>query len=160
MSKVIVLSGHGGWKLGDRSFVHVPARCSIKFFTMNMKTLSDGLGGDIDRGLIAGLEPDQEAGPFCSIPDMTLTPPVGLKIRAPDPANWHRLRIPCPLPLDDKNIQVTIRAGYQAHLSGLFKYLAPVIERSESVTFLWAACRAIELKKAGGKALGVNKLQR
>ncbi|MEY3172304.1 MAG: hypothetical protein RLZZ436_217 [Planctomycetota bacterium] len=160
MSKVIVLSGHGGWKLGDRSFVKVPARCSIKFFTMNMKTLSDGLGGDIDRGSIAGLEPDQEAGPFHSIPDMTLTPPVGLNIRTPDPATWHCLRLPCPLPFDNKNIQVTISAGYEADLSDLFEYLAPVIERSDSVTFLWAACRAIELKKAGGKALGVNKLQR
>src|SRR5690606_17601378 len=75
MAKIIVFSGHGSWDLGADQYVKVPGKCSIKFYTLNMKTLSDSLGGDIDRGMIAGLEPDQEAGQFGIVPNMRLYPP-------------------------------------------------------------------------------------
>lgn len=62
MAKIIALSGHGEWMLGKEEFVTLPAQTSIKFYTMNMRTLSDALGGDPDRGLIQGMMPDQEVG--------------------------------------------------------------------------------------------------
>ena len=55
--KIIVLSGHGSWEVKQDEYVKLPAKCSIKFYTMNMRTLSDSLGGDIDRGVIKDLEP-------------------------------------------------------------------------------------------------------
>ncbi len=162
MPKVIVFSGHGRWDLGTDEFVQMPAKCSIKFYTMNAKLLSDSLGGDIDRGIIAGLEPDQEAGPFKTVPDMRLFPPSGLHIRRPDPRRWHVLHLPGLIPVDDKNIQVQIKPHYQggASLSVLLKLLAPAIHQADSVLFLWAACREVLLRPAGGEALGVNVLQR
>lgn len=162
MPKIIVFSGHGSWDLGADQYVKVPARCSIKFYTLNMKTLSDQLGGDIDRGLIAGLEPDQEASQFGIIPNMRLYPPDGLTIKRPNPANWHVLDLPAVVPADGKNLQVRISDQYPGggNLEVLFKLLDPAIRSADSVVFLWAACRAINLKKAGGKDIGVNVMQR
>jgi len=162
MAKIIVFSGHGEWELGNDEYVQIPAKCSIKFYTMNMKTLSDGLGGDIDRGIIVGLEPDQEAGPFRTIPDMRLFPPTGLHIRTPNPATWHILELPGVVPVDNKNIQVRINNAYPGggSLKIMFDLLAPAIRNADSVVFLWAACRAINLKDTGGKRLGVNAMQR
>lgn len=162
MEKIIVFSGHGDWKLGDDGFAKLPAKCSMKFFTMNARTLSDGLGGNIDRGIIEGLEPDQEAGAFKSVPDMRLYPPTGLNIRDPNPANWHILELPGPVPVNNKNIQVKINDAYQggADLNLMFELLAPAIQQADSVMFLWAACRALGLKPAGGEKLGINTMQR
>ncbi|MHC4269818.1 MAG: putative adhesin [Planctomycetota bacterium] len=162
MSKIIVFSGHGQWKLGKDDYVQLPAKCSMKFYTMNARTLSDNLGGDIDRGFIRGLVPDQEAGPFKNIPDMRLYPPNGLNIRRPNPANWHVLELPNRVPVDNKNIQVQINGLYRggADLKVLFKLLAPAISQAHSVVFLWAACRAVALAPAGGKKVGVNTMQR
>lgn len=162
MAKIIVFSGHGAWPLGTDEFAQLPAKCSIKFYTMNMKTLSDGLGGDIDRGIVSGLTPDQEAGQYMNVPNMRLYPPHGLNIKAPDPSKWHVIKLPAPVPDDDLNIQVQIQDGYGGggNLTTLFSLLDPAIRSADSVVFLWAACRAINLKDAGGKALGVNVMQR
>lgn len=161
-SKIIVFSGHGSWEVKKDSYVQLPAKCSIKFYTMNMKTLSDGLGGDIDRGIITGLRPDQEAGPLRNIPDMRLYPPDGLHIRRPHPGTWEVVTLPAPVPSGNKNLQVQIKGhfGGGASLSVMFEHLAPAISSSKSVTFLWAACRAIGLKNTGGEKLGVNVMQR
>jgi hypothetical protein len=161
-SKIIVFSGHGSWEVKKDSYVQLPAKCSIKFYTMNMKTLSDGLGGDIDRGIIAGLRPDQEAGPHRNIPDMRLYPPHGLHIRQPNPATWQVVTLPAPVPSGNKNLQVQINDQYGggASLSVMFQLLMPAIRSASSVTFLWAACRAIGLKDTGGEKIGVNVMQR
>ncbi|HEX5127439.1 MAG TPA: hypothetical protein VFW00_11915 [Rhodocyclaceae bacterium] len=161
-NKVIVFSGHGAWALGNDTFVRMPANCSIKFYTMNMKTLSDNLGGDIDRGIITGLEPDQEAGPHVQAPDMRLYPPHGLNIRQPDMSKWHVIKLPAAIPVDDKNIQIQIdnKCGGGGSLAVMLKLLQNVIANTESITFLWAACRAVNLKAVGGKAAGVNIMQR
>jgi hypothetical protein len=163
MAKVIVFSGHGSWQLGKDTFTTLPAKCSIKFYTCNMKTLSDGLGGDIDRGIITGLDPDQEAGPFKSVPNMRLFPPTGLNIRAPDATNWHVIKLPCAVPADNKNLQVQIASthGGGGSLETLLSLLEPAIATADEVILLWAACRAINLKRtAAGATLGINKLQR
>ena len=162
MQKVIVFSGHGRWDLGDDEFVSLPAKCAIKFYTMNAKLLSDGLGGSIDRGFVTGLEPDQEAGPFKSVPDMRLFPPTGLNIRTPSLSNWHVLKLPCRIPVDRKNIQIQIDPAYPggASLSVLFSYLDAAIRAADSVQFLWAACREVKLKDVGGRRVGVNVLGR
>jgi hypothetical protein len=162
MAKIIVLSGHGSWELGKDQYVQMPDKCSIKFYTCNAKTLSDGLGGQIDRGIVAGLDPDQEAGPFKSVPDMRLFPPTGLHIKRPDLTRWHVLQLPAPVPFDGKNLQVQIDTRYPggASLKTLFKLLEPAIQEADAVTFLWAACRAVNLKEVGGETLGVNAMQR
>jgi hypothetical protein len=164
LPKIIVFSGHGKWALGKDQFVQLPAKCSMKFYTMNAKLLSDGLGGGIDRGRVIGLEPDQEGGPFSTIPNMRLYPPTGLNIRRPDPSSWRVLELPCAIPADDKNIQIQIQIhrkyGRGGDLETLFKLLQPAIRSADSVIFLWAACREIGLKAAGGEALGVNVVQR
>ncbi|HOY49863.1 MAG TPA: hypothetical protein PL185_08935 [Flavobacteriales bacterium] len=160
MSKVIVLSGHGSWEMKD-GYVTLPAKCSIKFYTCNMKTLSDGLGGDIDRGIVSGLDPDQEAGPFSTVPNMRLYPPAGLLIRTPDARTWNVVDLPGPVPHDNKNLQVRIANQYGGggDLKTLLDMLRPAITGQE-VTILWAACRAIGLKNAGGKSIGINTMQR
>jgi len=162
MAKIIVFSGHGSWDLGADQYVKVPGKCSIKFYTLNMKTLSDSLGGDIDRGMIAGLEADQEAGQFGIVPNMRLYPPDGLTIKRPSSANWHVIDLPDVVPADDKNLQVRIDNAYPGggNLEVLFKVLDPAIRSADSVVFLWAACRAINLKSAGGANFGVNAMQR
>lgn len=162
MSKVIVFSGHGSWELGKDEYTPLPGKCTIKFYTMNMKTLSDGLGGDIDRGLVSGLEPDQVGNEFTHVPDMRLFPPTGLHIKRPDPNTWHVLELPGPVPVDEKNIQVKINPAFGGggSLSVLFDVLRPAIAEADSVTFLWAACRAINLKNTGGRRIGVNAMQR
>ncbi len=163
-SKIIVFSGHGSWEVKEDSYVKLPAKCSIKFYTMNMKSLSDSLGGDIDRGVITGLQPDQEAGPFGSIPDMRLYPPDGLNIRNPNPATWQVVKLPSTAGLTgSKNLQIQIDDQYTdgASLSVMLDYLKPAINSSSSVMFLWAACRAIGLRDRGGEQLmGINKVQR
>lgn len=162
-SKIIVFSGHGSWEVKQDDYVKLPARCSIKFYTMNMRTLSDGLGGDIDRGIIDGLEPDQQAGPFSRIPDMRLFPPTGLTIRAPDPATWQVIKIPDnPVQAGNKNLQIQIANGFAGggSLSQIFTYLQPAIRSASSVIFLWAACRASGLRPTGGRSFGIDNLQR
>lgn len=160
MSKIIVLSGHGSWEMRD-GYTTLPAKCSIKFYTCNMKTLSDGLGGNIDRGLITGLEPDQESGPFSTVPNMRLYPPTGLNIRTPD-NNWNLVELGSgAVPAGNKNVQVKIAAAYPggADLKTILALLKSSMMGQEC-TILWAACRAIGLKSTGGKAIGVNTLQR
>ncbi len=162
MEKIIVFSGHGSWELGEDQYVKLPGKCSMKFYTMNMKTLSDKLGGNLDRGMIDGLEPDQQAEQFAIIPNMRLFPPEGLNIKRPNAANWNVIDLPDTVPADSKNLQVRISNEYSdgGNLEELFQILAPAIRSADSVVFLWAACRAINLRKAGGKKLGVNVLQR
>lgn len=163
MGKTIVFSGHGDWPLKDDEFVQLPRKCTMKFYTMNMKTLSDGLGGDIDRGLVSGLEPSQVAAPFTNIPNMRLYPPHGLTIKSPDSVNWRILTLPTAIPVDNKNLQIKIanRYGGGANLSTLFELLEDVIhETKEDITFLWAACRAINLQDTGGEKIGVNAMER
>lgn len=162
MPKIIVFSGHGSWELGKDQYVEVPAKCNIKFYTMNMRTLSDALGGDIDQGKIDGLEPDQVGEEYTHVPDMRLFPPTGLQIQPPDPARWHVLDLPTAVPKDNMNLQVRIDSRFKAGgpLSELFEALKPAIESADSVTFLWAACRAINLAEVGGEEFGVNAMQR
>ncbi len=163
-SKTIVFSGHGSWESRTDGYVNLPAKCYMEFYTMNMKTLSDSLGGDIDRGLVTGLVPDQKNGPFNRIPNNRLYPPSGLHIQTPDPVTWSVVKLPGPIPLNSKNIQIQIRDEYRggADLAVLFKALEPVIRNSSEVTFLWAACRAIGLTRNSKNAevFGVNKMQR
>ena len=163
-SKTIVFSGHGSWESRKDGYVNLPAKCYMEFYTLNMKTLSDGLGGDIDRGLVSGLTPDQKNGPFNSIPNNRLYPPTGLHIKAPDPTTWDVVKLPNPIPINNKNLQIQIDAQYAdgADLATIFTYLEPAIRNSSEVTFLWAACRAIGLKSRPGniKVLGVNEMQR
>ncbi|WP_378183813.1 putative adhesin [Aquimarina sp. SS2-1] len=161
MSKVIVLSGHGSWEMGD-GYVTLPARYSIKFYTDNMKLLSDTLGGNIDRGNVAGLIPDQEASPYSTIPNMRLYPPDGLMIQAPDQNTWNVVDIPTGIiPRDDKNLQIHVADYYNdgMNLKELFDVLDQALFGQE-VTILWAACRDIGLIDAGGESFGVNVLQR
>lgn len=163
MPKIIVFSGHGEWMLGNDSFAKLPAKCSMKFYTLNMKTLSDAFGGDLDRGMLAGVSVDQEAAPFKNVPDMKLFPPYDppLHIRIPDLSRWHVVKLPAAIPTDNKNLQIQIQRGYDgATLSELFPHLEPAIDSSDSVSFIWAACRAINLKHVGGKKIGVNVMQR
>lgn len=188
--KIIVFSGHGAWALGNDGFVEVPVKCSIRFYTLNMKMMSDAFGGELDQGKITGVEPDQEGGPFMSVPNMRLYPPTDLYLQTPDPDNWHVLNFGDPLdqsvPVDNKNIQVRIwtsggsagsaaSAGVRGSGSGpyakgvtlktLFKFLDPAIRTADRVVFIWAACRKVNLKDAGGRDLGgenagVNTVQR
>lgn len=159
MSKIIVLSGHGSWEMKD-GYTTLPARCSIKFYTCNMKTLSDGLGGDIDRGMVKGLEPDQVAGPFSSVPNMRLYPPTGLNIRVPAGNNWNFVELPNTVPNNSKNLQIKIANAYPG--GGDLKTILKCLQQSilgQEVTILWAACRAIGLRSTG-KDIGVNTMQR
>jgi hypothetical protein len=161
MAKIIVLSGHGSWEMKD-GYTQLPARTSIKFYTCNMKTLSDGLGGDIDRGIVANLEPDQESGPYSTVPNMRLYPPHGLNIRTPNANTWNVIDIPTStVPTSNKNLQVRIDHHYGGggDLKTLLELLQPALVGHE-VTILWAACRAIGLHNAGGKYVGVNAMQR
>jgi len=160
MSKIIVLSGHGSWEMKD-GYTTLPAKCSIKFYTCNMKTLSDGLGGDIDRGLVSGLVPDQESGPFSTVPNMRLYPPHGLNIRTPG-NSWNVAELGIGVvPSGNRNLQVKIAAAYPggADLKTILQHLNVAIMGNEC-TILWAACRAIGLRSAGGKSIGINAMQR
>jgi len=113
MPKIIALSGHGEWMLGKEGYVSLPANTSMKFYTMNMRTLSDAFGGDLDRGIIKGVEPDQEAGPFKTVPNMRLFPPTGLNIRTPtNMGKWHIIKLPQRVPSDNKNLQIQIDPAY------------------------------------------------
>ncbi len=164
MPKKIVFSGHGSWELGGDEFVQLPGNAQMKFYTLNAKTLSDALGGLIDTGNVVGINPDQEAGPHQSVPDLRLFPPVNppLNLQQPPATSWSVAMLPGPVPVDDKNIQVRIRNdhGDGMSLKQLFQELNPAITTADSVLFLWAACRAVNLADAGGEALGVNAMQR
>jgi hypothetical protein len=163
MPKIIALSGHGEWMLGKEGFVTLPANTSIKFYTMNMRTLSDALGGDLDRGIVQGMSPDQEAGPFKSVPNMRLFPPTGLTIKTPsNPGKWHIVKLPQRVPVDNKNLQIQIDSAYPggADLKTILSFLEPALRASTDNVLLWAACRAINLTAKGGKAIGVNTMQR
>ncbi|MGF1476143.1 MAG: putative adhesin [Geminicoccaceae bacterium] len=163
MPKTIVFSGHGRWDLGDDQYVQLPAKCSMKFYTLNMKLVSDWFARFIDTGVVEGhVEPEQEGGPFSSVPDMRLFPPHGLHLATPNLAKWHVIEAGDPVPQDNRNIQVRMpsKFGGGGTLSQLFTYLKPAIECADAVTFLWGACRDIKLKDAGGKAFGVNVGQR
>ena len=160
MAKIIVLSGHGSWEMKD-GYTPLPAKCNIKFYTCNMKTLSDGLGGDIDRGLVSGLVPDQESGPFSTVPNMRLYPPNGLNIQRPG-NNWNIVELGKEsVPTGNKNLQIKIAGAYPggADLKTILRLLNGALMGSDC-TILWAACRAIGLKSAGGKGIGINTLQR
>lgn len=170
MAKTIVLSGHGAWDIvkshgvggdGIEPFVTLPAKTSIKFYTCNMKTLSDVLGGDIDRGLVGTLVPDQVGGPFSTVPNMILYPPTGLHIRRPDLATWDVIDLPGAVPNNNKNLQVRISTQYPGggDLKTILDLLQPAMIGQE-VTILWAACRSISLYNEGGKKIGVNAMQR
>jgi len=168
MGKIIVLSGHGDWDvLGAKArgeedvYTTLPGQCSIKFYTLNMRTLSDALGGNIDRGIVDGLKPDQEGGPWSTVPNMTLYPPTGLHIRTPDPAKWDVIELPAAVPTGNKNLQVRIAAAYPGggDLKTILDILRPAMIGHE-VTILWAACRAINLAHVRGQSIGVNSMQR
>jgi hypothetical protein len=169
-SKVIVFSGHGSWDVRDprvKAYYPMPNNSTIKFYTMNLRTLSDSFGGDLDRGIIAGVRPDQEVGPSHQAPNMKLYPPTGLHIRSPNRQTWQviKLRPGIKVPRNNMNLQIRIDAsvgeqtGYTLdHM--IDNFLRPAIQGVDSVTFLWAACRAIELQEVTGKGVGVNTMQR
>ena len=167
MAKTIVLSGHGAWDImgshhGNNAidaWTTLPAKCSIKFYTLNMKTLSDALGGDIDRGIVGNLEPDQVGGAWSTVPNMILYAPTGLHIRRPDMAKWDVIDLPCAVPNNNKNLQVRMANGYRGDLKTILEILRPAMIGHE-VTILWAACRAITLHDEGGKFIGMNAMQR
>lgn len=162
MAKIIVLSGHGSWEMKD-GYTSLPEGCTIKFYTCNMKTLSDGLGGDIDRGMVAGLQPDQTGGPFSTVPNMRLYPPHGLNIRTPDATKWDVVELSAAkIPAGDRNLQVKIADAHPGgkNLSEVLTELKHAILGNKDVTILWAACRAIGLKDTGGDKFGVNAMQR
>lgn len=163
MPKIIALSGHGEWMLGKEGYVSLPAGTSMKFYTMNMRTLSDAFGGDLDRGIINGVTCDQEAGPFMNVPNMRLFPPTGLHIKKPaNSAAWHIVKLPQRVPVDNKNLQIQIDPAYPggADLKTILTYLDPALRASNDTILVWAACRAINLSASGGKAVGINTLQR
>lgn len=126
-----------------------------------MKTLSDALGGDIDRGLVSALKPDQEGGPWSTVPNMRLYPPTGLHIRTPDSATWDLIELPGVVHNRTKNLQVRIGANYGGggDLKTILDILQPAMIGQE-VTILWAACRAIGLANTGGQLFGINAMQR
>jgi len=163
MAKIVALSGHGEWMLGKEGFVTLPSATSMRFYTMNMRTLSDAFGGDLDRGIIDGVTCDQEAGPFMKVPNMRIFPATGLNIKPPaNPSNWHVIKLPRRVPVDNRNLQIQIDPAYPggADLKTILALLEPALRASSETMIIWAACRAINLSSAGGRALGVNTLQR
>ena len=94
---------------------------------------------------------------------MRLFPPTGLNIRTPaNQANWHVVKLPAPVPADNKNLQIQIDPAYAggADLKTILSFLDPALRASSDSLLIWAACRAINLNTAGGEALGVNVMQR
>jgi hypothetical protein len=160
MAKIIVFSGHGSWDPGKDGYTSLPKNCKIEFYTQNMKTLSDNLGGSLDRGVTTGLIPDQTGSAYSSVPNMRLYPPTGLNIMQPPLSTWTILELPGYAPGNDKNLQV--RISYTKpngmSLSEIFASLSAAL--NTEVLMIWSACRAIDLKDAGGSKAGVNKMQR
>jgi hypothetical protein len=64
--------------------------------------------------------------------------------------------------VDNKNLQIQIDPAYPggADLKTILTYLDPALRASNDTILVWAACRAINLSAAGGKAVGINTLQR
>lgn len=126
--KTIVFSGHGKWAYGNDGYVSVPAKCRIRFYTLNMRSMSDTFGGKLDRGVITGVEPEQEAGPLMTVPNMRLYEPEGLTIKMPDD-DWHVLKFGDPLnqhvPADDKDIQVQIYGDSQTGVASAVRGRGP-----------------------------------
>ena len=167
MARVIVMSGHGAWQVGSDDYTVVPGKTTVRFYTVNMKTLSDALGGDLDRGIVNGMEPDQEGGAHTTVPNMRLFPPINpsLNIRTP-PGSWRVLKLKDDktLPPETANLQVQIDNSLANGLD-----LATILGESLSSSLyavsenviIWAACRAINLKESSrGQALKINAMQR
>jgi hypothetical protein len=167
MPKNIVFSGHGGWEPAKDGFAAVPKNCQMNFYTDNLKSLSDALGGQLDVANIT-IDESQTQREFSSVPDYRLYPPTGLNIKTPDlTRDWHVIHVPftqnTSCPADARNIQVIARGGAKKGLplSLLFNILRPAVDSSsDGVLFIWACCRALQFQDAGGEALGVNVVQR
>lgn len=164
-TRIIVLSGHGAWDSRSkttRPYVSLPGRCSIHFYQSNFTLLRDGSGQELEKGNLDGLTPEQEAGPYQSIPNMILTWPRGLTI-GKAPKGWLELKYTIeeatPIPKGPENMQFQVARPKEplasllkdplGHLSleDIFKVLDPVIRSSEAVLFVWAACREVCLEK-------------
>jgi hypothetical protein len=131
----VVLSGHGEFKTATNPpSVRVPDGAAIYFYTENMKLLRDTYGGEIESmsALFQQASPSQViyAGQPC--PNYTLSPPDGLDVQdSPDDVDHY-----------------TVSAD-----TTLGELIAGGVINGE---VYWAACRAIDLKAAGGELLGVN----
>lgn len=145
--RTIVFSGHGSW-IPENGYVQMTRNCRIEFYTENARTLSDALGGDLDRGITTGVMPDQRRPGYSSVTNNTLYRPTGLNIRTPDPTTWVVYRhLLDPVPMGGENIQVQIPMSRSAGftIKQILDRLDPAIRRDDEVRLIWAGCRAVEV---------------
>jgi len=136
----IFFFGHGGWDpRGQKTgFTMVPAGTRFSFYTGVNTLMTLKFGYDLIEGS-AGAAADQEYEQFQSCPNMTLYP-------APE---FH------------SDIQAAM-AGSGARVivvNGEMKLSKLFLEYSGH-DIVWIACRALELKNAGGSGFGINRVGR
>ncbi len=181
MSKIIVISGHGIWDpgskfgplnklLGKKPFTSLPGKCSMHFYTGNFTLLKDSSGQQLDQGNFNGVEPQQTAGPYKSVPNMILTWPRGLSIVSPA-KGWVKVEYAIgaegkeksQIPTDSRNVLFTIKKPTggigglvenpegRLYIDDLLKVLDPAIRSSQSTLLVWSACRQVGLTSAKDK---------
>jgi len=134
----IFLCGHGGWTPND-GYTTVPKGSSITFYTQHAKLLK---GGD-DYKLIAGTftsPPDSVLGPYRSCPNMRLYP-------------------------DDPDV-ITMSESMRRPGTELFwsndpngMLLSTIFNNKPGNAFIWACCRHVALREAGGEKVGFNLVE-
>ncbi|MFE2972784.1 putative adhesin [Streptomyces sp. NPDC059340] len=110
----LVLSGHGGIRAGNGDAVTVPKGTTLYLYSKHGVTISDPMGNAIETGAIGKGSTVEIYGPGEKLPDYSLFPPGGLKIKG-SPRN------------------VTVQG--ETRLSDLLRPNMGVVH--------WAACRSV-----------------
>ena len=140
----IILFGHGGWRPQSRTrtpYTIVPPGSSIRFYTENAKLLTLGFGLQVIQNNPGLPLPDSEWGAYRTVPNMTLYP-------APE---FHG------------HVQGALAhapAGTRCLIANRATRLSHYFERYPGNDFIWIACRELQFRDQGGRAIGVNVVQR
>ena len=132
----------------------------MHFYTNNFTLMTMAYGNELEEGKFGDQVASQTAGPFQNVPNMILTWPRGLTVKAPPP-EWRQLAWTkgLKIPTDGRNLQFRIQkprkpAGDMLldprgnlHLSEIFEILRPVIVAADEVLIIWSACRQVMLKE-------------
>jgi len=134
----IFLCGHGGWNPAD-GHTQVPANSSITFYTQNAKLLKGGDDYKVIQGTFWG-QPDSVVGAFHTCPNMRLYPDD-----------------PTVISYSESVKQKGTRLLWSTDSNG--ELLSKIFKDNPGNDFIWACCRHVNLRNAGGEALGVNLVE-
>lgn len=153
MAKTLIVHGHGKWHLAD-GYVQTPRNISVEFYTEGGKNQLTGFVYEylLGSGLaLTGGNADLVIGPFRQTSNYTLS---ALSQKDYETAKKY-LAMGTLADNPDYSVIILGPGSTPKKLSVILKFA----ENKGFSKIVWMACRAVDLKKIGGRELGFNAPQ-